>query len=59
MLPHTSLDVAIIAGATELIDPRTGLVAARFRNPNPLDHHLAAAPFADVMARHLRSAGFA
>ena len=43
----------------EVVDAHTGLVAARFRNPNPLDHHLAAAPFADVMARHLRGAGFA
>jgi len=30
----------------DLIDASTGLVAARFLNPNPLDHHLAAGPFA-------------
>jgi hypothetical protein len=43
----------------DIVDPSSGLVAVEFRHANPCDHHLAAGPFAGVMARHLRQAGFA
>jgi hypothetical protein len=42
----------------DVLDARSGVVAEAFRNPDPCDHHLAPAPFAAVMERHLRAAGF-
>ena len=42
----------------DVIDPITGIVAPHMRNPDPLDHHLAAGAFAAVVARHLKPAGF-
>ncbi|SFI48637.1 hypothetical protein [Albimonas pacifica] len=40
----------------DLLDPVSGCVAARFRNPDPADHHLALAPAAEVWADRLRPA---
>jgi hypothetical protein len=42
----------------DVLDPRTGVVAEAFRNPNPRDHHLAPAAFGTVIAGHLRTLGF-
>ena len=40
---------------TDLIDPSTGLLDERFRNPDPYDHHLAPIPFAALLAERLGS----
>lgn len=37
-------------------DPVTGVVARRFLNPNPLDHHLADGPYGELIAEHLGAA---
>jgi len=43
----------------DVLDSRTGAVSARFRNPDPLNHHLNQAAFADVVAARLGDLGFA
>ena len=38
----------------DLLDPSTGLVAARFVNADPRDHHLAPDPLAELLVSRLR-----
>ena len=40
----------------DLIDPSTGLVASRFVNPDPTDHHLAPEPLAELLGRRISAA---
>ena len=51
-------DVRVLDYEQDLLDPRTGLVDERFRNPDPLSHHLERAAFARVVAGRLRGLGF-
>lgn len=53
-----SVGVRFLGYDDEVIDPATRVVREDLRNPNPLDAHLAVAPYATVLAAHLRSLGF-
>lgn len=43
----------LLDATTPLLDPATGLIDERFRNPDPLDHHLNFAEYAPVVAAGL------
>jgi hypothetical protein len=38
----------------DVVEPASTLVADRFLNPDPLDHHLDSSAFAEILAPHLR-----
>jgi hypothetical protein len=42
----------------EMLDPATGLIREDLRHPDPLNHHANPERFGELMARHLRDAGF-
>jgi hypothetical protein len=41
---------------SDVLDPQSMLVSDRYRNEDPLDHHLARGPFAELMTEYLKSA---
>jgi hypothetical protein len=51
-------DCRLVDYEEDILDPRTGLVAARFVNPDPHNHHLDYGPLSPILADKLRAAGF-
>lgn len=51
--------IGIVDVEHALLDPGTGLLAERFRHPDPDDHHYDRAAFGEVLAAGLRDAGLA
>jgi hypothetical protein len=42
----------------DILDRKTGLIAARFRHPNPLNHHLNEQTIAPLLTSYLKSYGY-
>ena len=55
---HVAAGAAVLDYEADLLDPATGLVAERYRSRDPLNHHLDAQAFCELVTDRLRGLGF-